>query len=245
MLAAEQGADFWIFRIGGIAAIVGSVIGMVGNLLHPATPLGDPTGTAMVIAESSSWVSVHLAIVLGIFLMMLGLVAVSRSINHGLAGALAAFGLMAAVAGVTIGMVLVITDGVAAKQLAEVWALSPANQHPMALGDLMANETVNFSLASLFNFVFAGATFGLFGLAVSLSRVYPRWLGWVAVAAALLSVAAGLVQAYTGEPTSASRLLTIIGPTVITAWLLVIGIFLIRLGKEAQAATPSEQGATR
>jgi hypothetical protein len=37
-----------------------------------------------------------------------------------------------------------------------------------------------------------------------------------------------LVQAYAGEPTEASRLLTIIGPTVITLWLLVLGTVFIR-----------------
>jgi hypothetical protein len=35
-----------------------------------------------------------------------------------------------------------------------------------------------------------------------------------------------------GEPTGASRILTIIGPTVITLWLLVIGILLVRKGRD-------------
>jgi hypothetical protein len=35
-----------IFRIGAIAGIVGSLLAMVGNLLHPATPIGDPEGVA-------------------------------------------------------------------------------------------------------------------------------------------------------------------------------------------------------
>ena len=91
-----------------------------------------------------------------------------------------------------------------------------------------ANEIVNFSLASLFNLVFAGATFLLFGLAVAIGDDYPTWFGWVAVAAGTLSIGAGLVQAFAGEPTGASRTLTIIGPTVITIWLLALGISLIR-----------------
>jgi hypothetical protein len=35
-----------IFRIGSVAGIVGSLLAMVGNLLHPATPIGDPEGVA-------------------------------------------------------------------------------------------------------------------------------------------------------------------------------------------------------
>jgi len=102
----------------------------------------------------------------------------------------------------------------------------------VALGLVHANETINFALASLFNLVFAGVTFILFGLAVALSNAYPRWLGWVVLVAGVGSIGAGLVQAFTGEPTEASRGLTIFGPTVITLWLLVVGILLVRKGME-------------
>ena len=43
----EEGS---IFRIGAVAGIVGSLLAMVGNLLHPATPIGDPKGVARTIA---------------------------------------------------------------------------------------------------------------------------------------------------------------------------------------------------
>ena len=49
------------------------------------------------------------------------------------------------------------------------------------------------------------------------------------------SILAGLIQAITGEPTVASLILTIIGPTVITLWLLVIGVLLWR--RSARAPT--------
>ena len=49
--------------------------------------------------------------------------------------------------------------------------------------------------------------------------------------AGLGTVAAGLVQALAGEPTAASRVLTIIGPTVITLWLAVMGVLLARLAR--------------
>jgi hypothetical protein len=130
----------WVFRLGGWSAVVGSVLAGVGNLVHPVTPMDDPEGVARVIAGSGLWVPVHLAIVVGIALMLGGLVALYHSIRGGVAGALARLGLFAGVAGVTIG----------------------------------------------------------------------------------------LVQAFTGEPTEASRGLTIFGPTVITLWLLVVGILLAR-----------------
>lgn len=218
----------WVFRLGGWAAVVGSVLGGVGNLVHPVTPMDDPAGVARAIAGSDLWVPIHLTIVVGILLMLGGLVALYHSIRGGLAGALARLGLFTAVAGVTIGLVLVILDGVGAYQLAQEWAAAPPADQAVALGLVHVNETINFALASLFNLVFAGATFILFGLAVALSGVYPRGLGWIVLVAGVASVAAGLVQAFTGEPTEASRGLTIFGPTVITLWLLVVGVLLLR-----------------
>jgi hypothetical protein len=233
----------WIFRIGGVAAVAGAILGMVGNLVHPMTPLDDPEGVARAIAESDIWVPVHLAIVLGLVLMLGGLVAVRHSIRDGLAGVFAWLGLVAGTAGATIGVVLVTLDGVAARQLAQEWAAAPAAGRDVALSLVQANETINFALASAFNFVFAAVTFILFGLAVALSGTYPRWLGWVAVLAGVLSVAAGAIQASVGEPTGASRVLTIIGPSVITLWLLLIGIRL--LGSTRELSQPNLSVASR
>ena len=223
-----------VLRLGGVSAVVGSLLGMVGNLVHPVTPIDDPEGVARVIAESGAWVPIHLAIVIGIALMVGGLVALRATIGEGVAGAFARFGLVAAIAGGTIGLILVVLDGVAARQLAQEWAAAPERDRTVALGLVHANETVNFALASLFNYVFAAATFVLFGLAVAFSETYPRWLGWVAVVAGVLSFVAGTIQASVGEPTDASRTLTIIGPTVITLWLLRVGVLLMRAAPAGQ-----------
>lgn len=217
-----------LFRLGGASAVVGSLLAGAGNLLHPVTPIDDPEGVARAIADSELWVPVHLLIVLGLVLMLGGLVALYHSIRGGTAGALARFGLFAAIAGATIGVADVLLDGIAAPQLAQEWAAAPPDQRATALSLVQVSETMNFALASALNFVFAGVTFILFGLAVALSDVYPRRLGWVVVLAGVASIGAGLVQALAGEPTTASRVLTIIGPTVITLWLLVIGILLLR-----------------
>lgn len=232
----QEISDRWVFMLGGVAAVAGSLLGMVGNLIHPPAPLDDPEGVARVIAESDAWTLIHLVIVVGIVLMLGGLVALARSIREGVAGALARLGLAAGIVGIAIGVVLVILDGVAAKVLADRWAVAPPEEAATALRIVLANETINFALASSFNIVFAGATFILFGLAVALSGVYRSWLGWVVVAAGIVSVGAGLIQAFTGEPTLASFVLTIIGPTVITLWLLVIGVLLVRRARRMASA---------
>jgi hypothetical protein len=231
--APERGGSReWTLRVGAGAGIAGSIVAMVGNLLHPATPTGDPAGVARTIAQSGIWVADHLAIVLGLILMLGGLVAVARSITAGLPGALARLGEVAAVAGVTVGLILVTLDGVAAKHIAEAWAAAPPEEAPAALRLVLAEETINFALAALFNILFAGVTFTLFGLAVAWSRVYPRWLGWVSVIAGLGSVVVGFVQAYVGESTPVTRMLTYVFPTVITLWVVQMALLVLRRARQ-------------
>src|SRR5215216_1566662 len=217
-----------IFRIGAVAGIVGALLAMVGNLLHPATPIGDPEDVARTIAQSERWVLVHLVIVVGLILMLGALVAISRSIEGGLSGALAQLGFVAAVAGVTVGVVLVIVDGVAAKHLADAWEAAPPEEGAAALRVVLAEEAINFALAALFNILFAGITFILLGLAVAWSGEYPVWLGWVVVVAGVGSVLVGLVQAYTGESIGFTRIATIIFPTIITLWVVGMSVLLLR-----------------
>ena len=232
----QPGREGWLVRIGSVAGTVGSLLAMVGNLLHPATPGGDPAGVARTIAESEHWVTVHLVIVVGLILMLGGLAALARSIEGGLPGAVARLGSVAAVAGVTVGVVLVIVDGVAAKHLADAWAAAPPEERAAALRVVLAEESINFALAALFNLLFAGVTFILFGLAVASSRTYPGWLGWVVVVAGVGSVPVGLVQAYMGESVPLTRIATIIFPTIITLWVAWMGGLMFR------KATPPRGG---
>jgi hypothetical protein len=218
----------WLFKIGAICAIVGSVLAAVGNILHPVTPRDDPVGVARVIAQSDAWTLIHVVIITGLILMFLGLVAIGYSIEGGIAEALARLGVYAAAVGTTLGIATVILDGVGAKQLADQWAAAPEATKALALSLVSTNETLNFAIAGMFNLSFAGVPFILFGLAVALDDRYPQWLGWLATFAGLGSIAAGLVQAFTGEPTDASLILTIIGPTIISIWVFVMGILMFR-----------------
>jgi hypothetical protein len=219
---------YWLSRIGSVCAIIGSLAAAVGNILHPVTPRDDPIGVARVIAQSDAWTLIHVVIILGLILMFLGLVAIGYTIRGGAGEVLARLGVFSAAVGTTLGIATVILDGVGAKQLADQWAAAPESSKALALSLVSTNETLNFALAGMFNLSFAGVPFILLGLAVALSGVYPPWLGWLATFAGVGSVAAGLVQAFTGKPTITSLILTIIGPTIISLWVFIVGVLLFR-----------------
>ncbi len=124
----------WVLRLGGASAIIGAILGGVGNLVHPVTPENDPVGVARVIADSEIWVPVHLAIVLGIALMLGGLVAVYHSIRGRVPGALARSACSRRSPAPPCGLVLGILDGVAARQRVQEWASAAPGEKITALG---------------------------------------------------------------------------------------------------------------
>jgi Domain of unknown function (DUF4386) len=218
-----------VLRLGGGAAVAGAALGLVGNLIHPSTAGPDePAETARVVADSSIWVSVHLGLIVAFILMLVGLVAIHDSIGGGLPGVLVRFGLFAAVVGTAGGVVLLALDGFAAKHLADSWSSAPAEARATALAAFRAEDSINFALLSPLNLVFAGFTFVLYGLGASLSGRYPAWLGWVAVIGGAGGAVSGVIQASIGEPTSATTALGIVAPSLITLWLLVMGILMIQ-----------------
>ena len=62
------------------------------------------------------------------------------------------------------------------------------------------------------------------------------------MAAGIGSLVAGLVQAYAGESTTVTRILTIIFPTVITLWLVEMGVLVLRKAPSPEHAIGGESG---
>jgi hypothetical protein len=237
MLVASA-SEPWVFRFGGASAILGAVLGLVGNLLHPATSgPGHPADTARVVAESAIWIPLHVVLLVSFIFMLGGLIAIHDSIEGGLAGACARFGLFSAIVGTAGGVVLLALDGFAAKHLAEYWSSVSAADRSGALAAFRAEDAINFALLSPLNLVFAGFTFVLYGLAAALSNIYPRWLGWIAVAGGAGGAVSGVVQAHIGEPSGLTNALGVAAPTIITLWLFVMGILLIRRGQTTAVST--------
>jgi hypothetical protein len=168
--------------------------------------------------------------------MIFGLDAIARSIDgDGATLAIARFARLAAVAGLTVGVVVVSLDGIGSKYIADAWAAAPPGEAAIALRLVVAEQTLNFALAALFNILFAGVTYLLYGLAVARCTNYPRWSGWIVVVAAIGSIAVGVIQAAVGHSTNLTRTMTIGFPTVITIWTAVMGVVLRSRSAPAKA----------
>ena len=105
---------------------------------------------------------------------------------------------------------------------------APAGETAAAFRVADALHEASIALFSMFIFAYFGVTILLYGLAVSLSDVYPKWLGWTAVVLGVGAAVLGLIQAYQGLSETVSTILFPIVATLISLWILVMGVLLWR-----------------
>src|SRR5437867_7145601 len=72
------------------------------------------------------------------------------------------------------------------------WASAPKGEKAVAFRVADALVQIQWALDGVWILIFFGVTFILYGVAVLLSDVYPKWLGWVAVGGGLGSSLLGL-----------------------------------------------------
>ncbi len=175
---ARLGAEVTTTRIGAIALPLGIILLVVATAIHPSReePMDNPA-VFMEYAQSQSWVAVHFAQWFAILLIVGGFVALYYSITTKpeASTGVARFGLAAAVlTGASLTMLQAV-DGVALKWAVDAWASAPANQQVAAFAAAEALRWTEYALQSFSNGLL-GLTLILYGLAITLGTVYPRWL---------------------------------------------------------------------
>ena len=221
--------DRTLLRIGGVLAVVGPIAFIVGNFLVIGRGGGDPADTAAQLrdaAESTTSVEGRLLIFVGSALMVGALVALYRSITEGPGAALATLGLASALVSLAVFSVVLGTNGIAGKETAEAWVNAPAEEKAAAFRVAEAVQHIVIgviSLGSLLN----GTAILLYGLAIALSNIYPKWLGWAAVVVGLIGAFAGVSIFLTGA--SKGTLLSFLLFALLSAlWVLVMGVLMWR-----------------
>jgi hypothetical protein len=219
-------------RVGAMCAIVGSIIYMVANLAHPRSPNIESTPAQIeTVAHSDIWVTDHLAVFFGGFLMLFGLMALTRMLHDGPSAPWAKFGQASAMVSTSVWAVLMAVDGIASKVVHVGWAVAPVAEKAMALRVASMMEEIDISIFSMYIIVFFGFTYLLYGLAVTKSAVFPRWLGWVAVLLGLASLIDGTVQGLTGLSVLVTNTLFATFASLLTVWTIVMGVLMWRKTK--------------
>ena len=220
-------------RIGAVSLLLGAIVLVISTQLHPAheNPMDNPA-VFREYAQSGLWIAVHLGQFLGFLLMIAGLVAVYYSLatRRDAAAAVARFGLATAVTTGASFTILQAVDGIALKRAVDAWVSAPADQQVASFAAAEAIRWIEIGVASL-SFVLVGLTLLLFGIALALSSVYPRWVGVIGAAAGVANLIRGVELSYQGFVPSIAEL---VGLALLALWALIM-VVLMWLGSNRPA----------
>lgn len=234
-----------LLRIGAVWLIAGLVLFAVAvfvniGLQHGGSfDSGDTKANLQAIAGSPLWSSSHVVGLAALLLSVGGLLALSRSITKEPGAALARLGFTTALLGgafLSVGFVL--EGSHTMKALAEASAATADKEVAFAVVEAMF--LVSIDINSWGSVVFFGVAPILFGLAIALTDLYPKWLGWVAVVGGVGAVSMGIVLFLQGLTLAGTIGFTAFGG-VVTVSLLVMGVLMWR---RAGAAAKSVEGSS-
>src|ERR687885_285030 len=211
-------------RIGAISATLGVIILFVADAFHGGHDPADLEATLPEYAANTNWEVVHIGQFLGYALILISLVALYRSITKGRGVALARLRYVTVVLATAVYAVNLAVDGVAIKFVADEWVSASAAEQANAFRAAQAVRHIEIDLSSFAELIM-GAPLFLYGLAIALSDVYPKLLGWAAVVVGIGWVVLGLLVAHSGF-TQVD--LTMLLSVLLALWLLVLAVFLWR-----------------
>ena len=230
--------DRTLFRWGSWAAIVGGVLAIAGNVLHPRPEsFDDPVGEQLrLIAETDSWVAIHIGLIVGFLLIVFGLFALSRSMKGGPAEGIAR---------VALGSLLISTPVAVFGLFIETYTM-PAISDLAVAGDASGIAAATAAghigwAAFMFVAIMAlGVTPAIFGIAVARDGGYPAWLGWGAFLFGLVTIGTGITGLLGGD-SSGFQLVFSISAGILTLWVIAIGV---ALGRRAAGPITVPEGTT-
>ena len=222
------GDDAITTRIGALALPIGVVLIAISEVFHPSKV--DPMDFPAVFEEYASsnvWTTVHFGEYFGFLFLLGGLVALYYSVGAGRgAGAgIAPFGLAAAVTTASSFTVLQAVDGVTLRYAVHNWVSAPASEKPAAFA---AAEVARWTEIGMngFSYFLAGLTLFIFGLAIALGRIYPRWAGLMAaISGAALMYDGAVVVSYEGF---VADIVKLVGLLLLAIWAFIMAFLMWR-----------------
>lgn len=202
---------------GSIALIVGSIVTGVAQALHPTEAPHDAVGFIKYVAESHNWVAIHWAILTGAVLITGGFAAVYRLLRDEGDRGYGLLGFTAAVVAMAVGTVWVTLEASVAAAFANLYATA-SDKGTMA-ASFQPFVWWDFALARV-AFLMTWLSVFLYAVAMSITDVYPRWIGSVGQLLGAVGFVYLLAAGF-GRPFQVIGILT-------TTWTLIIGAYMWR-----------------
>ncbi|HEV3473237.1 MAG TPA: hypothetical protein VG408_08555, partial [Actinomycetota bacterium] len=163
------------YRVGAGAAMVGAVVGLIFNLLHPRSndALSNINAELQMVADSGMWRWVHIGLAFAVAIGFVGYVAINFSMFNGPSDVWARAATIVGAVAAAVLLVLLALDGTVMKTLADrVTGGDDALRAPFTLLVEMNTALLTASIA-----LFFGLAPLLFGEALLGSGTYSTNLG--------------------------------------------------------------------
>ncbi len=215
-----------LLRMGGAAAIVGSVLFVAagiafGNLTHSSAP--DTVLRVIASRGRMFWPLVQVGFAFGALLWVIALTALTRTLTDGASWALSRVAVSAVFLGATIHIIDSSISAYALGSIARDWnTAGPDVVQYEAFGD-MTLRILGGTWAAVITF-FHGVPFILFGLAVALSGRYPAWLGWVGFIGGAGSLLCGIPMFFGKYLVSLDFFVPF--AVLLSVWMVMMGVHL-------------------
>lgn len=210
--------------MGAVSSVFGLALGIFSGVFHGGG--GEPNNLLATLpqyAANAHWELVHLGQFVADILLLVGFIALYRSITEGVSATLARLAIIVAVVAEGIYGVNQAVDGVAIKFVAQQWMSAPLTEKADAFRIAEAVRHIEIGTSSLWTLT-SGIVLLLFGLAIALGRVYPRPLGWAAIALGATEVAYSLDLARNGFAASPLGMATLL----MAPWTVALAVNLWR-----------------
>ena len=214
-------------RIAGPSFIVGAILLVAGNILHPRSDTDLELMQDIAADMGGLWEAYHLMLVVGMWALLIGVVGIYRSISTGGGATWARLSFYGLLVGITLWTVLFATDGLGLPLVVESWEDATGSDKRTlflianALGDFNFGL---FTIAILANWL----AFTFLGVGMVLSTVYPKVYGWTILVLGVATVGAvGIPQGFTGE-TDTTQILFAVLSLLSTVWVLMVGLWVTR-----------------
>jgi hypothetical protein len=217
-------------KVGATCAIAGSVLLFIGTYLHPMD--ADPNDAVAAFTEYAAdhlWVASHLTQLTGVALMVAALLFLTQQLEMRIGAGLARITSGGVIVSLAVATALQAVDGIALKIMVDKWADAPTAQKDMAFHAAFAVRQVEVGLASMLSLVM-GVTVIVYGAALLVANIYPKWLGGLAIVGGIPTAIASVVMAYTGFSGWAMAI-NMPASSLLLVWMIALGVFMWRSGE--------------
>jgi hypothetical protein len=224
-----------LLTVGAWSGVVGALLAFVANGLHPHPTDFRLEALLQQIAANPTWGTLHLTLICALVLILGALVAITFSIDAEPGATVARFACLAALLGGALILVSTAMDGFAMNQLARSWRDAPLAERATVLRIADALENAQYAIYSLSIVLFLGMGILLYGLAIVLSSIYPKALGWLATLSGAGAFVVGIVQVLSGPSFRSTEIFFVMFSVLSTIWVLIMGVVMWRKAHMRQA----------